>query len=142
MPNQIDARGPRFGAAITVVVLGFAFLNVGTPVAAVLLAIQALAFGLGAVVGPQAQPYGLVYARAVAPRLAPPAEFEAPEPPRFAQAVGLAFVLAALVGVGIGSAGLTTVAIGFALAASFLNAAFGLCLGCEVYLLLRRLQNN
>jgi hypothetical protein len=30
------------------------------------------------------------------------------------------------------------VAIGLALAAAFLNAAFGFCLGCEMYLLIRR----
>jgi hypothetical protein len=70
--------------------------------------------------------------------LAPATEFEAPQPPRFAQAVGLGFAIAALIGVGLSIQLLTTIAVGFALAAAFLNAAFNFCLGCEMYLLIRR----
>lgn len=138
MSKQIDARGPRFGAGVTAVVLAAALVSGGTTLATALIFIQAIAFGLGALVGPHAQPYGLLFKKAVAPRLAPPTEFEDSAPPRFAQGVGLGFVLVAVVGLVIGSAGLTQVALAFALAAAVLNAGFGICLGCELYLLGKR----
>ena len=141
MAQQIDARGPRFGAAITTVVLAAAFLTVGTTTATVLLVIQALAFGAGSIVGLAAQPYGWVFRKFVRPRLSGPIPLEAPQPPRFAQAVGLGFALAALVGVVLGSTVVTSVGVGFALVAAVLNAAFGFCLGCEIYLLLKRLTS-
>ena len=75
----------------------------------------------------------------VRPRLAPPTEWEAPEPPRFAQAVGLAFALVGLVAFLAGATVVAQVAVGFALVAALLNAVFAFCLGCEVYLLVRRI---
>ena len=131
---DIDARGPRFGAAVTTVVLA-AVLVTGS---VWLLAWQTLAFALGAAGGVGRSPYGWLFRRAVRPRIGPPTEFEAPEPPRFAQAVGLAFAVLGLVGYGIGPEWLGLAATGAALAAAFLNATFGYCLGCEMYLLVRR----
>ncbi|MEU6551553.1 DUF4395 domain-containing protein [Streptomyces sp. NPDC046915] len=132
---DIDVRGPRFGAAVTTVVLA-AVLATGS---AWLLAWQTLAFALGAAGGVGRSPYGLLFRRAVRPRLGPPAEFEAPEPPRFAQAVGLLFAGLGLVGYTLGPEWLGLAATGAALAAAFLNAAFGYCLGCELFLLVRRM---
>ncbi|MFE1289394.1 DUF4395 domain-containing protein [Streptomyces sp. NPDC058751] len=131
---DIDARGPRFGAAVTAVVLA-ATLITGS---VWLLAWQTLAFALGAAGGAARSPYGWVFRRAVRPRLGPPAEFEAPEPPRFAQAVGLVFAATGLIGWTAGPAWLGPAATACALAAAFLNAAFGYCLGCEMYLVVRR----
>jgi hypothetical protein len=131
---NIDARGPRFGAAVTAMVLA-AVLITGS---AWLLAWQTLAFALGAAGGVGRSPYGLLFRRIVRPRIAPPTEFEAPEPPRFAQAVGLAFAVIGLVGYSAGPEWLGLAATGAALAAAFLNAVFGYCLGCEMYLLVRR----
>ncbi|MFE3032720.1 DUF4395 domain-containing protein [Streptomyces canus] len=131
---DIDARGPRFGAAVTTIVLA-AVLITGN---VWLLAWQTLAFALGAAGGVGRSPYGLLFRRAVRPRIGPPTEFEAPEPPRFAQAVGLVFAALGLVGYGIGPEWLGLAATGAALAAAFLNATFGYCLGCEMYLLVRR----
>jgi hypothetical protein len=102
---------------------------------------QTVVFAIGAL-DVRRHPYGLVYRYLIAPRLAPPAEREAPEPVRFAQAVGLVFAAAATVSYFAGAAVVGHVASGFALAAAFLNAAFGLCLGCEVYLLLRRARTS
>ena len=141
MSQLIDARGPRFGAAITTLVLAASFALAGTSLATVLLVIQAVAFGIGAIAGVKYQPYGRIFAKAVAPRLKAPTDFEAPEPPRFAQSVGLGFALVALVGIAVGSSVVTQVAVAFALAAAFLNAAFGFCLGCEIYLLAKRLTH-
>ncbi|MGW5615016.1 DUF4395 domain-containing protein [Streptomyces sp. NPDC003877] len=131
---DIDARGPRFGAAVTAVVLAVVLVT-GS---AWLLAWQTLAFLLGAAGGVRRSPYGLLFARVVRPRLGPPTVFEAPEPPRFAQAVGLLCAGLGLVGYTLGPGWLGLAATGAALAAAFLNAAFGYCLGCEGYLLLRR----
>ncbi|OLZ73309.1 hypothetical protein AV521_04215 [Streptomyces sp. IMTB 2501] len=131
---DIDVRGPRFGAAVTTVVLAAALsLQNGW-----LLGWQTLVFALGAAAGVQRSPYGWVFRTAVRPRLGPPREFEAPEPPRFAQAVGLVFAGLGLVGFTVGPQWLGLAATGAALAAAFLNAAFGYCLGCEMFLLLKR----
>ena len=59
-----------------------------------------------------------------------------------AQAVGLGFAVVGLIGYLSGATLLGVVATAFALAAAFLNAAFGFCLGCEIYLLLRRLRRS
>ncbi|MDT0388730.1 MULTISPECIES: DUF4395 domain-containing protein [Streptomyces] len=131
---DIDARGPRFGAAVTTVVLAVVLIT-GS---AWLLAWQALAFLLGAAGGVRRSPYGWLFARVVRPRLGRPTAFEAPEPPRFAQAVGLLFAGLGLVGYTLGPEWLGLAATGAALAAAFLNVAFGYCLGCELYLLVRR----
>ena len=137
-PKPIDPRGPRFGAAITSVVLAvILILGPGVP-ALVLLIIQTIAFGLGSLVGLGAQPYGLVYKNLVRPRLSPPSELEDPRPPRFAQTVGLIFALAGLVGLVAQLPVLFYIAIGFALVAALLNSVFNFCLGCELYLLGRR----
>ncbi|MDX3357454.1 DUF4395 domain-containing protein [Streptomyces sp. ME01-24h] len=133
-PHTIDARGPRFGASLTAAVLA-AVLVTGSPW---LLAVQALVFAVGAAAGVQYSPYGLLYRVAVRPRLGPPAETEDPAPPRFAQAVGLAFAVLGLAGYATGLVWLGLAATACALAAAFLNAVFGYCLGCEMYLVLRR----
>lgn len=131
---SIDARGPRFAATLTAVVLA-AVLITGS---GLLLAVQALVFAVGAAAGVQKSPYGLLYRTVVRPRLGPVTETEDPAPPRFAQAVGLFFALIGLAGYFAGPQWLSLAATGAALAAAFLNAAFGYCLGCEGYLLLRR----
>lgn len=134
----LDPRGLRFGALLTAVVLAIVLLTES----AWLLAAQGVVFALGAFVGPQASPYGWIYRVAVRPRLAPPAELEAPQPPQFAQAVGLVFAVVGTIGFATGLTWLGLIATAFALAAAFLNAAFGFCLGCEIYLLVRRLTGR
>jgi hypothetical protein len=130
-PRLVDPRGPRVGAALTTLVLAAALVTGW----AWLLAVQAAVFALG-VAG--RSPYGLLYARLARPRLGPPAELEDSRPLRFAQAVGLVFTAVALAGLAEPTGLVTLVATAAALAAAFVNAAFGVCLGCEAYLLLRR----
>lgn len=130
-PPAVDPRGPRLAAALTSLVLAAALLTGNVW----LLVAQAVVFALGAA---HRSPYAVVFRRLVRPRLGPPGELEDPRPLRFAQVVGLLFTLVALVGAAIGWPVLTATAAAAALAAAFLNAAFGICLGCEVYLLLRR----
>ena len=131
---MIDPRGQRFAAALTTVVLALVLLT-GS---GWLLAGQAGVFAVGAVAGVAASPYARLYARAVRPRLGPPAEYEDARPPRFAQGVGLVFAVIGLAGLLTGWTVLGYLAVGAALAAAFLNAAFGFCLGCEIYLAYRR----
>lgn len=135
--DGIDPRGPQLAAAITAVVL-VAVLLLPSPYDVALLAVQAALFAVGAVRGVQATPHAWLFRTLVRPRLAAPTEWEAPEPPRFAQAVGLAFALVGLVALLAGATVVGQVAVGFALVAALLNAVFAFCLGCEVYLLVRR----
>jgi ammonia channel protein AmtB len=131
---EIDPRGPRFGAVITVVVLAAALITQS----GWLLAAQAVVFAIGAAAGLRYAPYGLVYRYLIRPRLGPPAHTEAEAPPRFAQGVGAVFALAGVAGFAAGSALAGTVFAALALVAAFLNAAFDFCLGCQVYLFIKR----
>jgi hypothetical protein len=131
---EIDPRGPRFGAFITVGVLAIVLITRSEW----LLALQTLVFAIGALAGLRYAPYGLLYRWLVRPRLGPPAHTEAEAPPRFAQGMGM--VIAAI-GVIAFAAGATIVGVVFtalALAAAFLNAVFDFCLGCQVYLFIQR----
>ncbi|MCW2758877.1 MAG: hypothetical protein JWO46_2623 [Nocardioidaceae bacterium] len=136
---QIDPRGQQFAAALTAVVLVVVLLTAPSPYGVALLAVQALLFAVGAVLGPQKGPWALVFRRVVRPRIGPPKETEDAAPPRFAQGVGLVFALVGLVGYLTGVTVLGAVAVGLALVAALLNAVFAFCLGCEMYLLIRRL---
>jgi hypothetical protein len=130
----IDARGPRFSAAITVFVLAIALVTQSLT----LIAFQLIVFLIGATKGPQFTPYAFLFKRLVKPRLKGEFVPEDVRPPQFAQAIGFLFAAIAVTGLLSGVTALFTIATGFALAAAFLNAAFNYCLGCEVYLLLLR----
>lgn len=148
-PGQIDPRGPRFGAGITSVLI-LVVLALGLPVANspafdgawwLFVAITAL-FAWGALLGPARHPYGALFKALIRPRLGPPSYLEEEAPPRFAQLVGLI----------VSAVGLTlhvlavpyglVIAAAVAFLAAFLNAAFGLCLGCELYNALLRLRTH
>ncbi|WP_406504086.1 DUF4395 domain-containing protein [Streptomyces sp. NBC_00212] len=131
VPVRLDPRGPRFAALLTTLVL-LVVLATGN---GVLLAAQAVVFALGAVLGLRWSPYGWLYRRLVRPRLGPPQGLEDERPPRFAQAVGLGFAAVGAAGYLSGATWLGIAASAAALAAAFLNAVFGYCLGCELYLL-------
>ncbi len=134
----VDPRGVRFSATLTTLVLGLVLLSGN----GWLLAAQGVAFALGAFAGPRFSPYSVLFRTFVARRLGPPSEKEPAAPVRFSQTVGLAFAVVGTVGY---LADLTTVGIvatAFALAAAFLNAAFSLCLGCEMYGLIARFKNH
>ena len=126
---QADPRALRFAAAVTTVVLALVLVT-GS---AWLLAAQAAVFALGAL---GLSPYGMVFKGIVK---SPPKELEDVGPPRFAQGVGLAFASVGLVGYVAQVTPLALGATAAALFAAFLNAAFGFCLGCEMFLIIRRL---
>ena len=134
----IDARGPRFGAVITTAVLATALATNNLWV----IVAQAVVFAIGAFKGPQFTPYAFIYKNVVKPRLKGEVPIEDVRPPQFAQSVGLLFALTAIIGLVVGITPIFTVAVAFALAAAFLNAAFNFCLGCEIYLLLLRARSK
>ncbi|GAB2470489.1 DUF4395 domain-containing protein [Promicromonospora xylanilytica] len=134
----IDPRGPRVGASITAVLLAAVVLLGASTAGLWLLTFIMLSFLLGTLRGAEGSWQGMLFKRFVRPRLGPPGELEDRRPPRFAQGVGL-FVTA--VGVLLGFLGLlpaVPIAAGVAFVAAALNAVVGLCLGCEMYLLMRR----
>jgi hypothetical protein len=135
---QIDPRGPQFNAILTSVVLALSLLTAPDAVGVALLGIQALLFASAVTFGVQRTPAAYLFKTLVRPRLAAPSHLEDPQPPRFAQAVGLVFAVVGLAGYLTGVDLLGAIATGFALAAALLNAVFGFCLGCELYLLIRR----
>lgn len=135
---QIDARGPRFSAALTTIVLALALVTGSAWVAT----FQAVVFAVGAIKGPQFTPYAFIFRTLIKPRLKSPLRTEDVRPPKFAQSIGLVFVVVALAGVATGTSVVFTVAVAGALAAAFLNAAFDFCLGCQIYLILFRIRNT
>ena len=139
MPTDFDPRGPQFNAALTSIVLAVVLVTAPAPVGVALLALQALLFATGVVRGIQHTPAAYLFRTLVRPRLAAPTHLEDPRPPRFAQAVGLVFAAVGLAGYLSGATVLGAVATGMALAAALLNAVFAFCLGCELYLLVRRI---
>lgn len=143
-PNIVDVRGPRFAAWVTTAVLFAALLTsaVNPTAAAVVLGVQAVVFTVGAIGGPRRHPYGRLFAGVVASRLGPVREREPAAPLKFAQAVGLIFAVVAVAGFATGGFLLGVVATTAALVAAFLNAAFGICLGCRVYPLVARLRHT
>ena len=132
----IDSRGPRFTAAVTSVVLAIVLLTAS----GWLLLAQTLVFAVGALAGLRYHPYGLLYRHLVRPRLGPPTRTEAEAPPRFAQGVGMVFAAIGTAGFLAGVTPLGYLFAAFTLAAAFLNAAFDLCLGCQMYLLIQRIR--
>ena len=137
-PTLIDVRGPRFSATLTVIVLAIALATQNVWV----LALQAVVFAIGAIRGPQFTPYAFIFKHVVKPRLRGEAVTEDSRPPQFAQSVGFIFALVGLLGAAIGSVPVFSIAVGFALAAAFLNSVFNYCLGCEMYLLVLRIRTR
>ena len=142
MSKQIDPRGPRFGAAITsvlsLIIIWLSLDDKTNVLAYALLVIAGTLFAIGAVFGTSKHPYAWIYKATLKPILKAPAQTEDSKPPQFAQGVGL-FV--ALIGIVLH---LVNVRYGVLIAgvgiffASALNAYFNYCLGCQIYLGLKR----
>jgi hypothetical protein len=143
-PDLVDVRGPRFAAWVTTAVLVITLIvsALSPPAAAVILSLQALVFAIGAVGGPRRHPYGRVFATVVAPRLGPVKEREPVPPLKFAQLVGLIFAVVGAAGFAAGAFLVGVIASAAALVAAFLNAAFKICLGCQLYPLVARFRPN
>lgn len=134
--GTLDPRGVRFTASITSVILALGLVTMSWRV----MAAQTVLFAMCAFIGMNLNPWGHLYRGAVQPRLRTldRSQREDPAPVRFSQGVGFVFALVATAGyaAGFGTVGLTANAL--ALAAALLNALFGFCLGCHLYLTMRR----
>ena len=130
----IDARGPRYSAAITSFVLALALITESSYVIGFQFAVflSAVLFGLRRSI------YGFIYRNLIQPRLSGPVPSEDQRAPRFAQLIGALFAFVALLGGVSGNSAVFLIATSFALGAAILNAAFGFCLGCQIYLILVR----
>ena len=130
----IDARGPRYTAALTTLVLSAAIITESN----LIIGFQFTVFLSAVIFGLRRSIYGFLYRNLIQPRLKGPVPSEYESAPRFAQLIGALFALTALIGGLTGNTTVFLIATGFALAAAFLNAAFGFCLGCQIYLLILR----
>jgi len=132
--SLIDARGPRYTAALTTLVLSAAIITESN----LIIGFQFAVFLSAVIFGLRRSIYGFLYRNLIQPRLSGPVPSEYESAPRFAQLIGALFALTALIGGLTGKTTVFLIATGFALAAAFLNAAFGFCLGCQIYLLILR----
>jgi hypothetical protein len=133
-PKPIDPRGPRFNQAVlTIALLGAYLLD-----AQIVVPVFALVLFLGAAFGPKYGPFLRLYVEVIKPRLSPPADLEDPRPPRFAAAVGVAFLSAATIAFVAGATTLGWVLALIVAALAGLAATTGICVGCEIYVLLAR----
>ena len=130
----IDARGPRYSAGITSLVLSLALITESV----YLIGFQFAVFLSAVLFGLRRSIYGFIYRNVIQPRLSGPVPSENEAAPRFAQLIGALFAATALLGGVTGNSAVFLIATSFALAAAFLNAAFGFCLGCQFYLLILR----
>jgi hypothetical protein len=136
----IDVRGPRFAAALTMTVLAVALTIQGT-LGTALVGWQVFAFAIPTLFGLRYSVYGNLF-RALKHRfdLGPPPEVEPEAPPRFAQLCGLVVAGAGLVALFAGAEVVGWVLVAVVLALSTLLALTGICIGCELYLLGKRLR--
>ena len=134
----VDPRGVRFTAAMTSAVLVVGLLAESPRV----LLAQAVLFGLCAAFGLQLNPYGAAYRRTLQSKLAPPAELESEGPLRFSQGIGCVFASVGALGYATGSVAVGATATALALAAALLNAVFGVCVGCHLYLVIARFRRR
>ena len=135
----IDVRGPRFGAAITSVVLASALLTQGR-IGVALVVWQWTMFAIAAVAGLRYSVYGNLF-RFIKRRfdLGPPPETEPEAGPRFAQACGLAVLTVALVALALDATVLAWGSVAVVLSLSLLLASTNVCIGCLLYGVISRL---
>ncbi len=129
-PRLIDPRGHRFGAGLSVVILGLGFiagLHLVVPLVGLALAVSAWFGTRYSILG---RPWPAVR-RAL--RLGPPAELESEFPPRFAQMLGTVGLALATVLIAFGATAGGWLIAGAVAGLQLLLAATGYCLGCRLY---------
>jgi len=104
-----------------------------------LLPVLAYGFVARVATGPTLSPLGLFATKVVTPRLGLTPRYSPGPAKRFAQGVGAAFsVTAAVLALGFGLDAAAFALVGVVGVFAFLEAAFGLCVGCKVFALLIR----
>jgi len=140
--RMIDPRQPRLGQGITGTALLIGFL-LDQPLMLPVLAVILAAASLG---GPSINPYALLF-RGVrsAGWIGPPRELEEAGPPRFSNTLGFVFLTVASLAHYLPDQPVTWLAWGLGLlvsALALLAAITGLCVGCEMYVFVRRLATR
>jgi hypothetical protein len=135
-PAEVNEVAARLVAA-GVVVMALAFVATGW---VWLLVPLAYGFVARVLAGPRFSPLGLLVTKVVVPHLGVAPRIVPGPPKRFAQGIGVAFSVTALVlAVGFGAIGAAQVVVAMLAGAAFLEAALGLCLGCKAFALLMRI---
>lgn len=138
--NLIDARQPRLGQGITgtLLVLNFV-LAWKTPI---VIPVLALVMGSASLLGPKFNLYAYLF-KALKDRFGPPKELEEPWPPRFANLLGFVFLTIASIAFYAFDSSVVAWGLGLLVAALALLAAItGLCVGCEFFVIGRRIATK
>jgi hypothetical protein len=142
-PKQLDPRGPRFGAGITsilmILVIYFSLEPQTINLAFGIMVFAVVMFTFGSLLGPAKHPYSYLYKFTLRKLLKDPTELEAPKPVHFAQVVGLIVTGTGLLLHLLAVPNALPIAAAAAFVAAFINAVFAYCLGCQMYLGLKRL---
>jgi hypothetical protein len=129
--NEISARLVAGGVVIMVVLTIALDLRWAT-------AVIAYGFVARVLTGPSLSPLGQLVTRVITPRLGLAERPVAGPPKRFAQAMGVAFSLTALILTILGEWTAAEVMLALLGCAAFLESAFAICLGCMTFGLLIR----
>jgi len=134
-PNPVDEVSARMVAG-GVVVLAAAYVATGwVP----LLVVLAYGFVARVLSGPTLSPWGTLVTRVLRPVLPVEARLTPGPPKRFAQGIGAALTVTALVTViATGGTGPARVLVAMVVAAASLEAVVGFCLGCWMFARLMR----
>lgn len=141
--TRVDPRALRFTAAATAVVLAVVLLTADgvRPLALGLLASQVAVFGFTAFVSTYWSVWAQLFAHVIWPRLRAATTLEDARPARFAQLIGFVLTALALLGFIIGADAVGYGLTALATAGAVVRATTGRCVGCRLYLLLRRRQD-
>jgi hypothetical protein len=134
-PNPVNEVSARLVAAV-VLALSVVFVVTGVRW---LLVPLAYGFVARALTGPKLSPLGQLVTRVITPRLRVSARLVPGPPKRFAQGIGAAFTVTAVVAA-FGFEGLTLarVLVAMVAVAALLESAFAYCVGCKVFAALMR----
>lgn len=137
---QIDVRGPRFSATVTMIALAVAVILQGA-IGDLLVAYVVVQFAVSTIAGvpksPNARLFSLVRDRL---EWGPAVETEPVAPVQFSQLAGLVFAGPALLAIGLGYLTLGYLLVLVVLALSGLLSLTGFCVGCELYIVLQRFR--
>jgi peptidoglycan/LPS O-acetylase OafA/YrhL len=137
--NLIDARQPRLGQGITGTLLVFNFVLGLEPV---IIPVLAVVMGFASLLGPKFNLYAYLF-KALRSRFGPPKELEEPWPPRFANLLGFVFLTCATIAYYAFDSSVVAWGLGLLVAALALLAAItGLCVGCEFFVIGRRIATK
>jgi hypothetical protein len=134
-PNPVNEVSARLVAA-GVVVMSLLTISLDLKWATIVIA---YGFVARVLTGPTLSPLGQFVTRVLTPRLHLAERPVAGPPKRFAQGIGVAFSVAALILTGLGHWGAAQIVLSLLTVAALLESAVGLCLGCRVFAVLMRL---